>query len=151
MVGADGIADVGFLLVFLGQLHTQLCVRQFGLVIGHLADVMQQTGAAGLLGVEAKLAGHDGTQVSGLARVLQQVLTVAGAVFHLTDEADELGVQAMDTHVDGGTLTGLDHFFLNLAAHLGDNLLDAGGMDAAITDELVQGQTGDLAAHGVEA
>ena len=151
MVSADGIADVGFLLVLLSEFHTQLSVRHLGLIIGHLADIMQQTCTASLLGIQAQLTGHDGTQVGSLARVLQQVLTIAGAVLHLTNHADEFGVQAMDTHVDSGAFTGLDDFFLDLTAHFGNNLLDACRMDAAVAHQLVQCQTGDLAAHGVKA
>lgn len=52
VVGADRVANLGLLLVFLGEFHTDNCVRQFGFVVGHLADVVQQTGAAGRFGVE---------------------------------------------------------------------------------------------------
>ena len=150
VVGADGVADLGFLFEFLGELHADDCVRQFGLVIGHLADVVQQSRAAGRLGVEAQLSGHDARQVSRLACVLQQVLAVGGAVFHLADHADQLGVQAVDAQVDGGALAHLDDLLLDLFLHLGHHLLDAGGVDASVGDELVQGQPRDFAPHGVE-
>ena len=92
MVGSDGVADFGFFLEFLGELHADDCVRQFGLVVGHLADVVQQTCAAGDFGVEAQLRRHDAGQVGRLAGVLQQVLAVGGAVLHLAHHADQLGV-----------------------------------------------------------
>ncbi len=60
-------------------------------------------------------------------------------------------MQAVYAEVDGGALAGLDDFLLYLAAYLGHNLLDAGGMDATVGHELMQGQTGYLAAHGVES
>ena len=44
----------------------------------------------------------------------------------------------------------LHDFFLDLLAHLGHHFLDAGGVDAAVGHQLVERQTCDLAAHGVE-
>ena len=41
VVGTDGVADIGFLAVLLGQLHAQDGVRQLGILVGHLADVVQ--------------------------------------------------------------------------------------------------------------
>lgn len=69
--------------------------------------------------------------------MLQQVLTIRGTVFHLTDDTDQFGVQAMDTQVDGGTLTRLDDLILQLLLHLGNNLLDAGRVDTSVTHQLV--------------
>ncbi len=112
---------------------------------------MEQTGAAGFLGVEAELRGHHGAQVGRLAGVLQQILTVARAVFHLAHHAYQVGVQSVYAQVDGGALAGFDDFLLDLPAYLGHHLLDAGRVYAAVGDELVQGQAGDLAAHGVKS
>ena len=151
MVGADGVADLGLLLELLGEFHADDCVRQFRFVVGHLADVVQQTCAAGGLGVEAQLGSHDACEVGRFTGVLEQVLAVGRTVFHLTDHADQLGVQSVDTEVDRGALADLDDLLLDLFLDLGHHLLDAGGVDAAVGDQLVQGQTGDLAAHGVES
>ena len=151
MVRSDRIADVGLLLVFLGELHADDCVRQFGFVVGHLADVVQQTGTACDLGVQPQFGGHDTGQIGRFAGVLQQVLPVGRTVLHLADQADQFGMQAVDAQIDGRALADLDDLLLDLLLHLGDHLLDAGGMDSAVGDELMQRQTGDLAAHGVEA
>ncbi len=96
VVGADGVADVGLLLILLGQLHADDCVGQFGFVVGHLADVVQQAGAACDLGIQPQLGGHDAGQIGRLASVLQQVLAVGRTVFHLADQADQLGMQAVE-------------------------------------------------------
>ena len=76
MVGADGVAYIALLLVLLGELHTDDCVRQFGFVIGHLANIVQKACAACRLGVESQLRGHDTCKVGRLAGVLQKVLSV---------------------------------------------------------------------------
>ena len=52
-------------------------LRYLGIGLGHLADIVQQTGALGQLGIQAQLGGHRGGQVGHLAAVLQQVLSVA--------------------------------------------------------------------------
>ena len=53
--------------------------------------------------------------------------------------------------VVGGLLAGLAHDRVDLGAGLGDDLLDAAGVDAAVGDELGDRQPGDLAADRVEA
>ena len=83
--------------------------------------------------------------------MLQQVLSVGRTVFHLADHADQFGVQSVDSQVDRRALADLDDLLLDLLLNLGDHLLDACGVDAAVGDELVQGQTRDFAAYGIEA
>ena len=51
----------------------------------------------------------------------------------------------------GGVLARLAHDQLDLCLGLGDDLLDATRVDAAVLDELGQAQPGDLASDGVEA
>ena len=76
MVGADGITDVGLLLELLGNLGTIECVRHLALLVGHLSNIVEQSRTLGLLGIQAQLCGHDGTEVGGLTGMLQQVLAV---------------------------------------------------------------------------
>ena len=60
-------------------------------------------------------------------------------------------MQAVDAQVDRRALAHLDDLLLDLLLHLGHDLLDACGVDAAVGHQLVQRQARDLAAHGVEA
>ena len=124
---------------------------QFAFLIGHLADVVQETGTLCLLGIQAEFGSHYGAKVGGFSGVLQEVLTVGRAIFHLTDNANQFGVQAVHAEVDGRALTRLDDFFFHLFLHLGHDFLDACGVDAAVGDELVQGEAADFAAYGVES
>ena len=91
-LSAEIVAYLGLFLVFFGEFHTEQCVGQFGFFVGHFAYVVQQARAPCLFGVEAEFGSHDGAEVGCFAGVLQQVLPVAGAVFHLAHEADEVGV-----------------------------------------------------------
>ena len=151
VVGSDGIADIGLLLVDLCDLCAIEGVWHLALLVGYLTDIVEETSALGLLGVEAQFGCHDGTEIGRLTGVLQEVLTIRRTVFHLTDDTDEFGVQAMDTEVDGCALTGLDDLVVELFLDLGDHFFDACGMDTSIADELVEGQATGLAAYGIEA
>ena len=112
---------------------------------------MQQACAAGDLGVETQLGSHDACEVGRFTGVLQQVLAVGRTVFHLADHADQFGVQSVDAEVYRRALADLDDLLLDLLLDLGHHLLDAGGVDTSVGDQLVQGQTCDFAAHGVES
>ena len=77
VVSADGIADVWFFLVFLRKFHTENCVWQFWLFVRHFAYIVEQTRTTGTFRVQSELRCHYGTEIGCLARVLQEVLTVA--------------------------------------------------------------------------
>ena len=83
--------------------------------------------------------------------MLQHVLAVAGAELQAAQQLDDLGRQARHAGLVDGLLAGLAHDDVDLGAGLGDDLLDAAGVDPAVLDELGQGQAGDLAADRVEA
>ena len=151
MVRPDGVDHFRFFLEFLGQFHADDCVRQFRFVVGHLADIVQQAGATGHLGVQSQFRGHDAAQIGHFARVLQQVLSVRRTVFHLTDQADQFGMEPVDAQVDRGALAGFDDLFFDLFLYFGNDFFDACRMDAAVRYQLVQRQTRDFTAYRIEA
>ena len=67
------------LAVALGQLGADGRVAAFHLVVGRLADVVQEARSGGPGAVEAELLGHHAGEVRDLERVLEHVLAVAGA------------------------------------------------------------------------
>ena len=64
--------------------------------------------------------------------MLQKVLTIRRTVFHLTNDADELRMQTVNAQVNGRSLTSLDHFFLDLLLHLGNDFFNASRVNAAV-------------------
>ena len=126
-------------------------VRALDLVVDGLADVVEQAAHLGDLDVGADLGRDDRGQVAGLDDVVEHVLAVARAELEPAEELDDLGGQARDAGLVGGLLAGLAHDEVDLGAGLGDDLLDAAGVDAAVGDELGDGEPGDLAADRVEA
>ena len=126
-------------------------MRQLALLVRHLTDIVEKTGTLSLLRIQSELGSHHSAEISCLTRMLKQVLAIARAVFHLTDDTDKLRMQAVDTEVDSRTLTRLDNLVVELFLHLGNDLLDTCRMDTAVSHELVEGQTADLTTHRVES
>ena len=149
-MGSDGIAYLRTLLVLLGKLGTENCVREFRLILAYLADIVKQSGAAGNLRVQPELGGHYGAYVCDFAGVLEKVLAVRRTVFHPTDETNKLKIESVDAHIDAGSLSCFQDFLLKLLAHLIDNLFDAGRMDTSVHHELMEGKTGNFPANRVE-
>ena len=150
MVGSDGIADVGFLLILFGNFGSVESVGEFALLVGHFSDVVQQSGSFGLLWVQSQFGSHHGAEIGCFAGVLQQILTVGRAVFHFSHDADEFGMQSVDAQVDGGAFSGFDNLVVELFFHFGHHFFDACGVDAPVGHQLVQSQAANLAANGVE-
>ena len=151
VVGLDGVDDDGAFLVLPGQLHTQLHVAALHLMGDGLAQIVKQTGPLGQGHIDAQLAGHQTGDMGHLDGVAQDVLAVAGAVPLTAQELHQLRVQVVDTGLVGGALALHLDGVLHLAAGLLHHVLDAGGMDAAVDDELLQSHAGHFAADGVKA
>ena len=150
MVRLDDVRDrVGF-VVAPGQVGPDHRVRALDLVVDGLAQVVQQTGPLGQLGVRAQLRGHQSREVGDLERVDQHVLPVARAELQPAEQLDQFGSQAVDVGVEGRLLAGLLDLLVDLLLGLGEHLFDLGRMDATVGHQLGQRQAGDLAAHGVE-
>ena len=150
MVRLDGVDDDRVLLVLAGKLHAQLDVAALHLVVHGLAEVMEQSCALGKRDILAQLGGEQPRDVGHLDRVVQNVLPVRRAVLLTAQQLHELGVQVVDAGLERGAFAlGLDGV-LDLAARLFHHILDAGGVDAPVGDELFQRQTRDLAADGVK-
>ena len=74
-----GVHDFRLFAVALEQLGADLGMAAFHLVVGRLADVVQQAAAAGQVAVEAHFFGHHAGEERDFDRVPQHVLAVAGA------------------------------------------------------------------------
>ena len=104
-----------------------------------------------VLARRAELVGHHRGQVGALDRVREHVLAVARAELQAAEDADQLGVEALDVGVERGLLAGLDDVALELGLGLVVGLLDPGRVDAAVREQLLERHAGDLAADAVEA
>ena len=150
MVSTNGVADVRFLLIFLCNLGTIECVRQFTLLIRHLTYIVQQAGSLCLLGIKAKLSSHNSTEIGCFACVLQKVLTVRRTILHLTNNTYEFRMQSVYAKVDGCTLTCLDYFVVKLLLYFSHNFLDTCRMNTSVGYKLMQSQAANLTTYRVK-
>ena len=82
--------------------------------------------------------------------MLQHILAIGCTILQTAQELDQLVVHAMLIRLEYGVLAGLANLVVHFLAGLFHHLLNAGGMDAAVHNELLHGNAGNLAADGVE-
>ena len=123
----------------------------FGLVVGRLANVVQQSATPGEGAVQPDFLGHHAGNEGHLDAVPQHVLAVAGAEVQPAQQLYQPLVQVwMASSWQASWPNCMDvlfQFFLR-GRH---DLLDPRGVNAAVGNELVQREPGDLAADHVEA
>ena len=151
MVRPNRVEDVGTFAGLFSQLHAQEGVRQLAFLVADFSNVVEQACALRGFGVEAQFRSHGGAEVRDFTAVLKQVLPVRGAVLHAAHHPDELALHVVDAQVNHRALSGLGDFLFNFLSDLVHHLLDAGRVDAAVGDKLMQAEAGDLTAHWVEA
>ena len=83
--------------------------------------------------------------------MVQNVLTVRGTVLLTTQNLYKLGVQVVNAGLVAGALALLADGAVNFFPRLFHHVLNAGGMNAAVHNELLQRQPGNLPADGVKA
>ena len=147
----DRVDDLFGLLVLAGKVNADGHVASLNLVVDGLAEVMQQAGTLGRGNVHAELGSEQTGDLGDLDRVVEHVLAVARAVALAAEELDEIGVQAVDIRLKYGALALFLDGLVDLALRLGDHFLDAGGVDAAVLNELFERETRNLTADGVKA
>ena len=138
--------DLRVLAVFLADVNADLDMAALDLVVKGLADVMQQTSAAGQLDIDTQLTGHQTGQPGHLERVAQDVLAEARAVLQAANKLDKVRMQAVNAKLHDGLVAFALHLDFQLAAALVYGLLDAGRMDTTIGNQALQRHAGDLAA-----
>ncbi len=151
MVSLDSVDDNGLLAITTGELGADDGMRALDVVVNCLAQVVKQTGALGGHNVQAKLGSHHAAEIRDLEGVLKHVLTKRGTVAQGTKGLDDLGVQVVDASIEGSLLASLAHALLNQVGSLVIHLLDAGRVNAAVGDEVLEGDTGGLTTDRVEA
>ena len=151
MVSLDSVDDNGLLTITAGKLGADDGMRALDVVVDCLAKVVQQAGALGGHNVQAKLGSHHAAQVRDFEGVLKHVLTKRSTVAQGTKGLDDLGMQVVNAGIEGSLLASLAHALLNQVGSLVIHLLDAGRVNAAVGDEVLEGDTGGLATDRVEA
>ena len=147
----DGVDDDGVFLVLPGKVGAQLHMAALHLVVDGLAQVMQKTCPLCQGHIHAQLRSHQSGNVRHLDGVVQHVLTVRGAVLLTTQNLHQLRVQVVHAGFVAGSLAFLPDGAIHLFPSLLHHILNAGRMDPAVGNELLQSQPGNLPADGIEA
>ena len=150
VVGFNRVDDGIGLVVLPGNVDTDGNMASFDFMVDGLADIMQETGTLGGDHIDTQLRCQETGDVGNFDRVVQNVLAIAGAVTHASQQANQFGMQTVDIGLEHGAfafgLNGGVDFLLGF----GDHFFNAGGVNAAILDELLQRETGNLPAHRIE-
>ena len=80
----------------------------------------------------------------------QHVFAVAVPVLETTEQTDQLGVKSADSDFESGLFAGAPDSFVDVSDGAVDALLDAGGLDPSVFDELGKCQFRDFPANRVE-
>src|SRR5690242_4531305 len=145
-----GVHDGRRHLVPLEQVRPDHRVRALDLVVDGLADVVEQPRQLGDSDVGADLGRHHRGEIADLLGMVQHLLPVAGAETQDAEVADDLRVQTLQAELQDRALPFLFDPLQDLLAGFGYDLLDAGRMDPAIHDQLVERDPGHLTADRVE-
>ena len=89
--------------------------------------------------------------MADLNGVLQDVLSVGGAVLQATQQLDQLVVDAMLIRLENSGFTGLANLVFDFLLRLLDHLFDAGRVDAAVVNQAFDCQAGDFTANRVKS
>ena len=150
MVGRDGVHDDRRLAVAPDELGAHVGVAALQLAAGRLADVVEQAGALGDVGVEADLARKHRRQERRLDRVVQRVLVVGIPEFQPPQQLDDLVVEPVDVQPCHRLLARLRGREVDLLVRPLHELLDGRGVDAAVAHQRLERHARDLAAERVE-
>ncbi|MPM66611.1 hypothetical protein SDC9_113521 [bioreactor metagenome] len=119
-------------------------------MIDGLAQIVEQARPLRQDDIRPDLRGQQAGHMGHLDGVVQNILPVAGTVFLPPQELNELGMQAVHVGLEHCPLALRLDGGVHLALGLFHHFLDAGGVNAAVDDELFQRQPGNFPAHRVE-
>src|SRR4029079_19069865 len=111
---------------------------------------MEERRALRDLHARADLGGHDPGEVDDLERVLEDVLAVAGAKTETAEDLHEILAAIAPVRLEDRLLARLHDRVLDLRLRRVVRVLDPGGVDPAVLDQLGGGELGDLAAAYLE-
>ena len=146
----NGVHNGFALFILAGKFHAQGNMAAFHLVIQSLADVVQQTCAAGQSLISTQFRGHQPGNITHFQAVLEHALSVGSTVFQFTKQAHQLRVNGTAVGFQYSLLALLLNGGVYLTLGLFVQLLNAGGVNAAVLDQSLQGQAGNLSAHRVK-
>ena len=151
VVSLDSVYDLRALAITAGKISADNGMRSLNLVVNRLADIVEKTGALGKRRVETELGSHDAAKLRNLLGVRENILSKGSAVTESAERLHDLGVKIMDPSVEGCLFASLLNPLLHESLRLLIHLLDAGGVNAAICDQVLESNASRLATNWLKA
>ena len=151
MMRFDGMDHLRAFLVLLRKLHTKSHMAPFHLVIHGLSQIMEQSGTLGEGHVLSQFSGDQSAKMRHLNGVIEHVLSVAGTVFLPAQQLDDFRMESMHSCFKGCPFALLLDGLLHLPAGLVHHIVDMGGLNPSVRDELFQRNSGDFPADRIKA
>ena len=123
----------------------------FNLVVERFADIMQQTCSSCNGGVKTQFGSHHTGKVRNFQRVVEDILSIAGAVTQPTKQLNKLMVNAVYAGSKHGAFALGFNGRIHFAAGFLNRLLNSGRVDSAIRDQLFKGDSCHFTSYGLKA
>ena len=150
VVRQGSVTNDGVFVVAFEDFVAEFRVRTFLFVIEGLTNVMQEATTTAKLGIHAQIGSHCTSQEPDFHRVLQDVLAVRRPVLQFAQGLDHLWMQSRYFASKGCFFAVTDDFAVHVLLHLGQDLFDAGGVNAAIGQQFFHDPPRDLATHTIK-
>ena len=135
---------------FRDEFHAHLGVVLVAVRLDALSDVVQEGAALGDVPVDADLGGEHAGDDGDFLGMREDILSIAGPEMQPPEGLDEFRRHVVQSQIEDDLLAFLEYLLGDLARHFLDDFLDAGGMDAPVRDEALEGHPRDLAPHRIE-
>ena len=145
-----GVNYLFSLAIPLEQFGSDSRMTAFHFVVGRFSDVVAESAASSQRRVEPHLLGEESRNVGNLDRVTQHVLAIAGSKVHPPHQVDQLVVQTGHVGFQARLFAKLLDVSVHFLVRLFDDFFDPRRMDAAVLDQLDEGEPGHFAADLVE-
>src|SRR3954462_13552592 len=96
------------------EFEAELEVRALKVAIHRLADVVQKSRARGDVAIQSEFLRHDSGEEPDFARVIQDVLSIAGPELQSSHEAQHFGMEIEEAQLKGRRFALLPHRLLHV-------------------------------------
>ena len=151
VMGLDGMRHSLTLAELAAELPRDDGMRSFDLVCNGLANVVEERSSACDPFVDSKFDRHDRGEVRALQRMLEDVLTVRGAVIEPSKDRQQFGIETRHVRLERGLFASLADLLLDLLLGGVVRLLDASRMDTTIRQQILERDARDLTTHTIES
>ncbi len=125
-------------------------MRAFLLPVERFPDVVQKARALCQFHIRAELSGQDTGKIGNVDGMLQDILSVARAIFEAPQNFDELRMHAAHAASEDRLLAGFANGPLHFFRRLGDDLFNPRRVNTTVSNQIFQRQPRNFTPHRIE-